>query len=308
MGTYYRVTVAYRSTDFSADNLKKIVETRLDEINSRMSTYLTYSEISRFNQFAETDKWFPVSEDTAVVVVESLKIFEESDGAFDITVGPLVDLWGFGPPKEKKQIPDQDSIQAALGKIGSKHLQARLSPPALKKAISDLQIDLSAIAKGYAVDAIAKSLKAEGHTNFLVDIGGEMLASGQKGEGMPWRIGIESPIANQRGIQTVMPLSDLSIATSGDYRNYFENNGQRFSHEIDPRTGESISHNLVSVSVLNPSCMTADAWATALIVLGPKKGKALAEKEQLSYFFILKEKEGFSEMKSAGFDQQTSLP
>ncbi len=178
----------------------------------------------------------------------------------------------------------------------------------MKKEISDLQIDLSAIAKGFAVDAVAESLKAEGVSNFLVDIGGEMLAIGKKADDIPWKIAIESPGTNKRGIQSVLPLTNLAIATSGDYRNYFESKGQRFSHEIDPRTGQSINHNLVSVSVLDKSCMTADAWATALIVLGPERGKDLAEKAKLPFFFILKEKDGFREMKNAGFDQLTSLP
>lgn len=301
MGTYYRVTLASLPLELSEESLTNTIETRLEEINSRMSTYLTDSEISRFNQSADTG-WFPVSEDTATVVTEALRVFRQSEGAFDITVGPLVNLWGFGPPEKERQIPEPAHIKEALQKIGSKHLQARLSPPALKKEISELQIDLSAIAKGFAVDAVAESLRAEGATNFLVDIGGEMLAIGKKTDNVPWKIGIESPTANKRGIQSVMPLINQAIATSGDYRNYFEIKGQRYSHEIDPRTGQSINHRLVSVSVLNKSCMTADAWATALIVLGPEKGRELAHKAKLPFFFILSEDGHFTEIKSGGFD------
>ncbi len=307
MGTYYRVSVSTLPAELTEEDLKSIIETRLGEINSRMSTYLENSEVSHFNQSTDTG-WFPVSADTAKVVIEALRVFQQSEGAFDITVGPLVNLWGFGPAEKKRQIPDQSSIKEALQKIGSKHLQARLSPPALKKEISDLQIDLSAIAKGFAVDAVAESLKAEGLISFLVDIGGEMLASGKKTDDVPWRIAIESPNAKKHGIQSILPLTNQAIATSGDYRNYFESKGQRFSHEIDPRTGQSINHSLVSVSVLDKSCMRADAWATALIVLGPKRGKDLAAKAKLPFFFILSEKGGFNELKSAGFDQQTSLP
>jgi len=302
MGTYYRVTVASLPASVNEGDLKMVIADRLEKINSLMSTYVEDSEVSRFNQSAETE-WFPVSKETATVVIEALHVYELSEGAFDITVGPLVDLWGFGSQKKERKIPSHSSIESALEKTGSKHLRARLSPPALKKEIREIQIDLSAIAKGYAVDSVAESLVELGMNDYLVDIGGEMLAGGQKADSTPWKIAIESPTADKREIEKVMGLENQSIATSGDYRNYFEVEGQRYSHEIDPRTGQPIGHRLVSVSVLTSSCMRADALATALIVMGEEKGESLAESENLAVYFILKKDEGFGVWKSTGFNQ-----
>jgi len=306
MGTYYRVTVASMPSTVSEDELKTTIATRLERVNSLLSTYIPDSEISRFNRSHDIG-WFPVSVETATVVTEALKIFKLSDGAFDITVGPLVDLWGFGSSKKKKEIPSRMSIESALKLTGSEHLHVRLTPPALKKDISELQIDLSAIAKGYAVDSIVEALTALGITDCLVDIGGEISAVGQKSDSSPWKIAIESPIANEQGIQKVMTLSDMAIATSGDYRNYFEVDGKRYSHEIDPRTGQSIQHSLVSVSVLSKSCMRADALATALIVLGPKKGQQLENSENLDAYYIIKKGIIFHELETYGFSQLSSL-
>lgn len=300
MGTYYRVTLASRPGTLTEGMLRNDLTTRLEKINSLMSTYKKDSEVSRFNRSSGT-KWFPVSEETATVVAEALRIFEQSDGAFDITVGPLVNLWGFGPAESSGQIPSAESISAALEKTGSEKLQVQLSPPAIKKELSDLQIDLSGIAKGYAVDTVALMLDSLGATDYLVDIGGEMRSSGYKAESVPWKIAIESPTAHRRGIQKVLALRDLAIATSGDYRNYFEKEGRRYSHEIDPGTGRPIQHNLLSVSVLGTDCMTADAWATAFIILGPERGRELAEKFRLTALFIVRDREGFREIESSGF-------
>ncbi len=307
MGTYYRVTLASLPDTVSEELLQASISTHLERINSLMSTYISDSEVSRFNRSGGTN-WFPVSVDTATVVADAIQIFELSGGAFDITVSPLVNLWGFGPPERNNQIPSQSSIEKTLNKIGSQHLRARLSPPALKKNSGDLQIDLSGIAKGFAVDSVAESLEALEITNYLVNIGGEMLASGQKEDASFWRVAIESPTANQIGIQRVLELRDLAIATSGDYRNYFEVDNRSYSHEIDPRTGRPIQHQLVSVSVLDVSCRRADAWATALIILGPNKGRQLAESANLAAFFIVRGDDGFLEMESPGFNRLSSLP
>jgi thiamine biosynthesis lipoprotein len=299
MGTYYRVTLASIPSELTEDDLKKTVKSRLDGINALMSTYKPDSEVSQFNRSRDTS-WFPVSAETATVVSAALQVFTESDGAFDITVGPLVDLWGFGPAEQSDQLPEPTEIEALVKTTGSRHLHVRLDPPALKKDHEALRIDLSGIAKGYAVDAIADTLDELGLSSYLVDIGGEMRARGHKRDGSPWKIAIESPTAGQRGIQTTLPLRDGAIATSGDYRNYFERDGRRYSHEIDPRTGHPIGHQLVSVSVLDGSCMRADAWATALIILGPKQGKTLAEKAGLPSLLIVKDGDSFREVRTTG--------
>ena len=276
---------------------------KLGEIEARMSTYQADSEVSRFNRHPGTD-WFPVSAETATLVAESLEIFRLSDGAFDITVGPVVNLWGFGPTAKDGGIPSEEKIKAALEKTGSQHLHARLSPPAIKKDADHLQIDLSAIAKGYAVDSVAESLQALGLGRFLVDIGGEMLARGRKLDNSAWNIAIERPTASQRAIHKIIGLSDQAVATSGDYRNFFEADGRRYSHEIDPQTGRPVEHALASVTVVDPSCMRADAWATALIVLGPELGQQVAERENLAALFIVREENGtFLEKHSASFER-----
>ncbi len=305
MGTYFRVTIASQPASVSENELRKIVESNLEEVNSLMSTYQADSELSQFNKYAQTD-WFSVSLDTATVVSESLKIYGLSKGVFDVTVGPLVNLWGFGPTGKRDEPPAPEEIDKALEKIGFRHLQVRLSPPALKKDAADLYVDLSGIAKGYAVDKVAESLEALGIHDFIVDIGGDLLTRGHKKNGDLWKIAIESPTVDGRNIQRAISASDLAIATSGDYRNYFEINGKRFSHEIDPRTGRPITHSLASVSVLGPSCMRADAWATALIVLGPIEGFRIAENEGLDAYFIIKDKDGFREKETTGFKRMSN--
>ena len=300
MGTYFRVTLAELPDGVPEDVLETTLQARLDRIDALMSTYKADSEVSRFNR-SDSTAWFPVSAETATVVIAALEVFEDSNGAFDITVGPLVDLWGFGPEESTDQPPTPAEIRELLATLGSHQLHARLDPPALKKDRVDLRIDLSAIAKGYAVDSLADSLEEQGISHYLVDIGGEMRAGGQKADHTPWKIAIENPTANQRGIQTTLPLHDMAIATSGDYRNYFERDGQRYSHEINPRTGQPIHHPLVSVSVLDASCMQADAWATALIVLGPEEGKALAEQAGLPAFLIIKDGSSFRGIETPAF-------
>ena len=302
MGTYYRVTVASHPETVGEMDLRVAIEERLDEINQRMSTYLPESELSRFNRYSEND-WFAVSSDTAVVVAEALRIYERSEGAFDVTVGPLVNLWGFGPSGTRSEVPPAESIDAARRQIGSHHLNVRLFPPALKKSRPELYVDLSGIAKGYAVDALAEVLRAKGVDNFMIDIGGDIFTGGRKGGGALWEIAIESPDTESRSIHRMIPITDRAIATSGDYRNYFEVGGHRYSHEIDPRSGYPIRHSLVSVSVLEGSCIRSDAWATALIVLGLENGFHLAEDENLAAFFIVKGEDGFFNKSTSAFNR-----
>ncbi len=294
MGTYFKVTVRSLPPSIHEDELKASIEKLLEKVNAQMSTYIPESEISRFNQYEKTD-WFPVSSETALVVNEALKIHYLTQEAFDITIGPLVNLWGFGPPGRKGEIPNQEKVNIALKTVGSRHLQSRLNPPSLKKDIADLYLDLSGIAKGFGVDHLAEYLESIGITDFLVDIGGEMKTSGHKGDGLPWKIAIERPVIDKQEIQKIIDLTDQAVATSGDYRNYFEKDDRRYSHEINPKTGQPVQHRLASVTVLDSSCMRADALATALMVLGPQEGYRLAEREKLAVLFIIKGKDGFFE-------------
>ncbi len=288
MGTHYIVTIDSPSVDDDGAALQERIKARLAEINSQMSTWDSSSEISKFNNAQSTD-WFEVSTEFIFVVAEAKRIFECTDGAFDPTVSPLIDLWGFGDDR-KKTVPDATAIAAARQTIGMQHLDLRKEPPALKKSLAGLQLNLSAIAKGYAVDAISALLVDQNITSFMIDIGGENRAGQPKANGAPWRAGIESPLSaplpgQDLPFSRVVDLNESSVATSGDYRNFFEIDGSHFSHTIDPTTGWPVKAPPAAVSVLHTSCMSADAWATALMVLGSEKGVPLAREQELSVLF-----------------------
>ncbi|TWT39537.1 FAD:protein FMN transferase [Blastopirellula retiformator] len=291
MGTTYSVKFFPPTNDFDPTGLQQEIDRRLVEINQQMSTYIPDSELSRFNQSKAGD-WFPVSTELAEVVSLAKQINHDSDGAFDVTVGPMVNLWNFGPDHHPEKIPSDEAIAAALANIGDDKLEVRLDPPALKKSVDGLYVDLSAIAKGYGVDKIAELLLELNRRSFMVEIGGEVRAGGTKPNGAPWRIAIEKPIPGARSIQEIVELSQLSLATSGDYRKFFEANGQTFSHTIDPKTGKPLAHTLASVSVLHADCASSDALATTLMVLGPDQGYNWAEEQELAVLFLIRGKDG----------------
>ena len=276
MGTTYTVRFLPELGSPSRQEMHRLIEEELKRVNQQMSTYIKDSEITRFNDSKSTD-WFPVSMETAKLVDLSLQISVVSDGAFDVTVGPLVNLWGFGPVKRKNSIPTDTELEAASAHVGYKNLSVRLDPPALKKSDPELKADLSAIAKGHGADRVGKVIETNGIKNYFVEIGGEILASGNRVDGQPWQVGIEAPLDFKRSIQTVIGLSGVALATSGDYRNFFESEGQRFSHTIDPNTGRPVTHQLASASVVADNCTLADAIATCMMVLGPEQGLQLAE-------------------------------
>ena len=291
MGTTWSISLLPEKGETDLVGLEKQLQQRLDQINALMSTYDPVSEISRFNDQLGTE-WFPVSTATAEVVALSLQISQLTGGAFDISVGPLVELWGFGPKERGRQIPTDEQIQALLGRIGYQNLQLRQHPPAMKKQIPLLRIDLSAVAKGYAVDALAGLLRDQGYRNFLVEIGGEMRIAGRREDGTPWRIAIEKPLEGRREVETIFPLTATAVATSGNYRNFFVENGQRYAHTIDPVTGRPARHKLASVTVLDLTCARADALATALMVMGEDQGRRFCEKNRIAAFFLIHEGEG----------------
>jgi thiamine biosynthesis lipoprotein len=314
MGTAYSVKVADFVKGTNPDIWKNIeiqIQQRLDGIDRAMSTFRADSEVSRFNNFGSADDWFDVSKDTANVVHTALEISQLTEGAFDITVAPLVDLWGFGASQQSGlTINDlEEKTNQIKSQIGYDKLEVRLQPPALKKSIPELRIDLSAIAKGYAVDCVAKLLTENGYANFMVEVGGEVYCCGYKGisinyktTSQHWVIGIEKPIIVSSdefsGLQRKLPISNQALATSGDYQNYREIEGVRYSHFIDPRTAFPMEYlpagepkpveRLGSVSVLTELCVNADAWATALFVLGEHKGLELAEKHGIAVLFLFR--------------------
>jgi len=303
MGTTYNVKYVVES-DAPVEGLQQKIDARLVDINKLMSTYDPTSELSRFNQYRYTDN-FAASPDTLFVVEEALRLAKLSGGVLDVTVGPLVNLWGFGPTKRPEKVPNQSDIDAVRDYVGYAKLSTTGS--GLRKSNPMLYVDLSTIAKGYGVDEVAAILDKHNITNYLVEIGGEMRVTGQRGDGSEWLIAIEKPVTTERAVQKVLSIGTNAVATSGDYRNYYEEDGKRYSHLIDPTTGSPISHNLVSVTVIHPSSMTADGLATAFNVMGWEQARALAEQEQLAVFLIRRVDDGFEEYASPEFDKLVTL-
>ena len=283
------------------------VDDLLEEINDQMSTYREDSELSRFNRHDSTE-WFPVSSETEYTVALALSIAADSDGAFDPTVGPLVRLWGFGPGPRTSDVPSDEVVAEALSRVGYDMVETRDDPPALRKLDPGVELDLSAIAKGFGVDRVAESLREGGVADFMVEIGGEVRVSGERPDGSGWRIGVEAPASDERRAGWALSLTDSSLATSGDYRNYFEVDGQRYSHTIDPRTGRPVTHRLASVTIVADDCATADAWATTLMVLGPEAGLRWAEEREIAAWLLTHEGEGVSEAATSGFANRFGTP
>ena len=275
MGTTYHVTVigGYLT---SVAKLKKAIDTRLEAINASMSTYRPESAISRFNRFQETGTAFPVDPDFYRVATLSRVLFDITAGAWDGTVDPLVDLWGFGRSQRPARIPSEVEINAALARVGFDLIDTSRTG-ALIKRHPRVTLDLASVAKGYGVDAVAELIRRQGFTDFLVEVGGEVYASGVRQDGRQWRIGINRPDAGApvNQVYKVVALQDRAFATSGDYRIFFELDGQRFSHVIDPRTGRPVTNRVVSVSVTAATCARADGLATALMVMGADEGLKL---------------------------------
>ena len=280
MGSYYAITIDGAS-DSSAAEIQEEIEAVLADINRQMSTWDQESEISRFNQSAGTD-WFPVSPGFAQVVLESIRLHKFTGGAFDPTVAPLIDLWGFGA-KRPKSFPTQEAIDLARSKTGMQFIEAKQDPPSIRKTRSDLTLNLSAIAPGHGSDRLSEQLTKLGYPSHVVDIGGEVRTGTTKANGEKWRLGVESPLG---GIQRVIECSEMSVSTSGNYRNYFEYKGVRYSHTIDPATGQPMMNPPASVSVLSDSCMTADGLATGLMVMGIERGLQFAKQQGLSVLFL----------------------
>jgi FAD:protein FMN transferase len=305
MGTTWSVLLGERSTGVDPADLQLQLQQELDLINKRMSTYDQTSEISRFNDSSTTD-WFPVSPETVQVVELARKISTLSNGAFDVTVGPLVDMWGFGPRPRGERRPTDSQVEMLLKQVGYRHLSVRRDPAALRKDVPGLRVDLSAIAKGYGVDRLAEVLVAKGFTNMVVEIGGEMVLKGRNPNGKLWRIAVEKPLPGQRSVERVFLLTDTGMATSGDYRNFFTENGQRFSHTIDPATGRPARNRLASATVLAPTSAEADALATALMAMGDERAREFCRREKIAAYLLIHQGDGIQAIMTENFNSVTS--
>lgn len=301
MGTFWRVSVI-GVDEAKAQALRAKVQAQLDADDRLLSTWKNDSALMRFNHATDTRPW-PVSEAMADIVTLSLRIGAKTHGAMDITVGPLVNLWGFGPYKQPVATPDAQAIAAAKARTGLQHLQVinQSGRQFLQKDIPDLFVDLSTVGEGYAADHLARLMEQEGISRYLVSVGGALVSRGMNGEGKPWRVAIQKPTDRENAVQAIVDINGHGISTSGSYRNYYELDGKRISHVIDPQTGQPITHKLVSVTVIAPTALEADGWDTGLMVLGPEKAQQVVREQGLAVYMIVKEGEGFKTWMSPQF-------
>ncbi len=293
MGTHYNIKVI--AEPFSAtEKLHRAIRRRLEEINRSMSTYLPDSEISRFNALQQAGAPFPISRHFLSVMQTAARIHRLSEGAWDGTVMPLVDLWGFGRTPQESKVPSPSAIAEQLAQVGFDHIGID-EQGFLTKARTPLSLDLASIAKGFGADQVATVIRERGYLDFLVEVGGEVVAAGSRLDGQPWRVGINlpRPDAPADTVYRVVALRDRAFATSGDYRNFFQSGGRRYSHIIDPRSGYPVDNHVASVSILAPNCTLADGLATAVMVMGLEKGlEMLRELEDVQGLVVVQAPDG----------------
>jgi thiamine biosynthesis lipoprotein len=302
MGTTFKVVLVEPPVTAAVERLEAEIVAALQAVDQLASTWRSDSELSVFNSNPSTD-WISVSATFCSVLERALDVSRSTDGAFDVTVGPLVNLWGFGPDGIVTQPPSDNAIAAARENVGFEKLATDCNMPAARKSTSSLYVDLSGWAKGYAVDQVAGLLDKSDLENYLVEIGGELRVRGHNSEGLKWSIAVEAPSTSKRVPHAILRVTDTAVATSGDYRNFFSHDGNNYSHTIDVRTGQPVAHDLAAVTVINPSTAYADAMATALLVLGPDAGPALARKLGIAGYFLVRNKTGIREITTPDFDQ-----
>lgn len=298
MGTTYQVKLVPSEQSVS-DDLGQKIQSRLDSLNNTFTTYRQDSELMLLNR-APVGQVYAVSQDMLHVLNTAKEVHQLTSGAFDPTVGALVNLWGFGPENTGNRVPSETDIATELGLLGFNKLQITPDATSITRS-SDIALDMSAVAKGYAVDAVAELLDQEGFNNYLVEVGGELRLKGVKANKDPWRIAIEAPSLERGLVQKVLVPGDAAVATSGDYRNYFEKDGKRYSHTIDPRTGYPLDHQLASVTIIAETAAFADALATGFMVLGADASLKIAEENKLAVYLLVKEGEAFKSYYSSAF-------
>ncbi len=307
MGTTYHVKyIVPAKLQIHPEQVQQQIDTVLKEVNRQMSTFIPSSEISQFNQFKAINQLFPISADFAYVVATALELNQTTQGALDITIGPLVNIWNFGATKHTDKAPTAKQVAEKLKAVGIDKLKLSQDKDQfyLSKSVPELYVDLSAIAKGFGVDKVAQVLTQLGIKNYLVEIGGEIFAQGVNEKGVAWQIGIEHPqYTSERSVQNIVSLSGKAMATSGDYRNYFEQDGKRFTHEISPSTGYPVQHHLASITVIADNCTLADGLSTGLFVLGEEKALEVAEAQNLAVYLIIKQGDKFITKSSTAFQK-----
>ncbi len=298
-GTQWTLVYPIDATDKPSGEVKATLEAAFEVVNASMNSYDPNSTLSQFNQLGVGEA-VEIDWDFAYVLNEAFGISRLSGGAYDVSVGPLLDIWGFGP-EGPRDFPDPASVAAMQAAVGVAQFDWDPRTRTLAKKHPKAYIELSSIAKGYGVDLGADALDEMGLRSYMLDIGGELRLRGVSPRGDAWRIAVERPEVGGRQVQVALALTDTGVATSGDYRNFFERDGKRYSHLLDPRTGYPIAHDLVSVTVVHPSTALADAWATALCVVGSKEALDLAERQGLAAYLVRRDGDGFKASWSSSF-------
>lgn len=292
MGTTWAVKYTPPTEAVDSNALSQRIVQRLEQLERQFSTYRPDSEISRFNAAIDQTDWVAVSPELAQLMIESRRISELTGGAFDVTVDPLVRLWGFGPKGRGAAFtPKLDEVARTRARVGWRSLEGRAEGPALRRLQPGITADFSSIAKGYSSDALGELLSAGGIRNYFVQVGGDVKTGGHRAGNTPWSAGIETPAENARAIACIVELVGEALSTSGDYRNFVRHEGRRYGHIIDPRTGAPVEGPLAAVSVVHESCATSSALATALFVLGPEGGLSLARERHLACAFFVRTRE-----------------
>jgi FAD:protein FMN transferase len=305
MGGTFSVKIVTAKDELETPGLHdvdRVLRSTLDRIEGLMSTWDRDSELSRFNRSTSLEP-FAVAPETFEVFKWSLDVGRLTGGALDVTIAPLVDAWGFGPSGPRQTLPTDDEIDRLREAVGPGRVELNPTAVTVRKTRPGVQCDLSSVVPGYAADRLSRELTDRGFTDFLVDVGGEVLARGRNEAGAPWQVAIERPQPDGDAIQRLVPLSDLAITTAGDYRKYREVDGRRVAHILDPRTGRPLTHRLASVTVIDALAVRADAFDTALFVLGANEGMALATRLNLAALFIERSGEGFSEHATPRFEE-----
>ena len=304
MGGTFSVKIVTAKDELETPELHDVdraIRATLDRINRLMSTWDPDSELSRFNRSTSPEP-FALSPETFEVFKWSIDVGRLTGGALDVTIGPLVDAWGFGPPGPRQSPPTESEVARLRKAVGLDRIELNPTTRTVRKTRPDVRCDLSSIVPGYAADRLWTALADRGFTDFLIDVGGEVRARGRNERGTPWQVAIERPTQGS-AVQRLVSISNLAITTAGDYRKYREVDGQRVAHILDPRTGRPLTHRLTSVTVIDELAVRADAFDTALMVLGTDEGMALATKLNLAALFIERAGEGFSERATPRFEE-----
>lgn len=300
-GTFFEVSVGVQH-EIDKDALENGILEVLHEVDRQMSNYRDDSDLNRINN-AELHQPVSIPAELFYVLQKSEQVAQMSGGAFDHTVGSLINLWGFGPDGRVETAPPQAELERELDRVGYHYVILDEEAQTVKRT-SDLNLSLSAIAKGYGSDAVSQYLLEQGIDNHLVNIGGDIMSKGQRAPDQNWRIGIEAPNDTQQMVRHILPIEDTAMVSSGDYRNYFEEDGVRYSHTIDPTTGYPINHNLAAVTVLAENATLADGYATVLMVKGVERGVQFADKHDFAALFIVRGEEGFETIVSERFERE----